>query len=291
MSTKTLPTRADFRFFHRLRVRWAEVDMQKIVFNAHYLMYFDTAIADYWRALALPYQAAMDSLEGDLYVVKATVEFHASARVDDQIEVAMKCSRIGTSSMLFTGAIFRGDEHLISGEIVYVFADPATQSSRPVPQALRDIVLGYESGEPVVNVKVGTWDDLGTDARRLRTAVFVEEQHIPKALEWDDADQTALHAVAYNRLGQAVATGRLLPARSGVAKVGRMAVDRVLRGGSLGRQVLDALMEAARNRGDREVVLHAQRSAQGFYDRLGYRCRGEPFVEAGIDHVEMFRPL
>lgn len=46
--------RSDFRFFHRLRVRWAEVDMQKIVFNAHYLMYFDTAIADYWRALALP---------------------------------------------------------------------------------------------------------------------------------------------------------------------------------------------------------------------------------------------
>ena len=46
--------RKDFRFFHRLRVRWAEVDMQKIVFNAHYLMYFDTAVADYWRALAMP---------------------------------------------------------------------------------------------------------------------------------------------------------------------------------------------------------------------------------------------
>ena len=54
--------RQDFRCVHRLRVRWAEVDMQKIVFNAHYLMYFDTAIADYWRALALPYQEAMDRL-------------------------------------------------------------------------------------------------------------------------------------------------------------------------------------------------------------------------------------
>ena len=92
-----MPTmkRSDFRFFHRLRVRWAEVDMQKIVFNAHYLMYFDTAIADYWRALALPYQAAMDQLEGDLYVVKATVEFHASARVDDQIEIAVSDSGVG----------------------------------------------------------------------------------------------------------------------------------------------------------------------------------------------------
>jgi len=57
--------RQDFRFFHRLRVRWAEVDMQKIVFNAHYLMYFDTAIADYWRALALPYEAAMQQLQGE----------------------------------------------------------------------------------------------------------------------------------------------------------------------------------------------------------------------------------
>jgi hypothetical protein len=64
--------RQDFRFFHRLRVRWAEVDMQKIVFNAHYLMYFDTAIADYWRAIGLPYEAAMEQLEGDLYVKKAT---------------------------------------------------------------------------------------------------------------------------------------------------------------------------------------------------------------------------
>src|SRR5690606_23654198 len=68
--------RRDFRFFHRLRVRWAEVDMQKIVFNAHYLMYFDTAISDYWRAMALPYEEAMHQLDGDLYVVKATVEFH-----------------------------------------------------------------------------------------------------------------------------------------------------------------------------------------------------------------------
>ena len=131
--------RTDFRFVHRLRVRWAEVDMQKIVFNAHYLMYFDTAMADYWRALCLPYQDTMDALQGDLYVVKATVEFHASARVDDQIEVAMKCSRIGSSSVTFTGAIFRGDEHLISGEIVYVFADPATQKSKPVPPALRPL--------------------------------------------------------------------------------------------------------------------------------------------------------
>lgn len=285
-------SRADFRLFHRLRVRWAEVDMQKIVFNAHYLMYFDTAITDYWRALALPYEEAMHSLSGDLYVVKATVEFHASARMDDQIDVAMKCSRIGTSSLSFTGAIFRGDQHLISGELVYVFADPATQTSRPVPQALRDTLMGYEAGEAVSTVRVGDWATLGADARAIRTEVFVEEQQIPKDLEQDAADATAVHAVVHNRLGQAVATGRLTPTGApGVSQVGRLAVKRVLRGGSLGRQVLQALTEAARARGDREVLLHAQRSAIGFYDRLGWQRRGEGFEEAGIPHQEMFLPL
>jgi YbgC/YbaW family acyl-CoA thioester hydrolase len=283
--------RSDFRFFHRLRVRWAEVDMQKIVFNAHYLMYFDTAIADYWRALALPYEAAMHELGGDLYVVKATVEFHASARVDDQIEVAMKCSRIGNSSMVFTGAIFRGEEHLISGEIVYVFADPATQTSRPVPSRLREILTAYEAGEAMTTLRVGDWATLGDDARRLRTEVFVHEQGIAQDLEWDQADAQAVHAVAHNRLGQPVATGRLLAHAPGVAKVGRMAVHRVLRGGHLGRDVLHALMDAARQRGDRELLLHAQRSAVGFYTRQGLRPRGEPFVEAGIEHLTMFTAL
>ncbi|MGS5087182.1 YbgC/FadM family acyl-CoA thioesterase [Hydrogenophaga sp. A37] len=283
--------RSDFRFFHRLRVRWAEVDMQKIVFNAHYLMYFDTAISDYWRALALPYEASMRQLNGDLYVVKATVEFHASAQLDDQIEVAMKCSRIGSSSITFTGAIFRGDEHLITGELIYVFADPATQTSRPVPEALRHILLGYEAGEAMTTVTIGDWATLGADAQVLRTDVFVEEQRIPKELVSDAADATALHAVAYNRLGTPVATGRMVAEQPGVGRIGRMAVHRVLRGGSLGRLVLVALTDAARARGDREVMLHAQRSAVGFYERLGYLKRGDAFVEAGIEHQEMFWPL
>lgn len=283
--------RKDFRFFHRLRVRWAEVDMQKIVFNAHYLMYFDTAITDYWRAIGLPYQEAMHHLDGDLYVVKATVEFHASAQMDDQLEVGMRCARIGNSSLTFHGAIFRGDQHLISGELVYVFADPVSQTSRPVPGRLRELLLGHEAGEDVLDLRVGPWSELGAGARELRTAVFVEEQRIPLSIELDEADATAVHALARNRLGQVVGTGRLLQAGPGVAKVGRMAVHRALRGGSVGRRVLLALMAAARERGDHEVLLHAQRSAVGFYARLGFEARGEPFTEAGIEHLEMFKPL
>lgn len=283
--------RQDFRFFHRLRVRWAEVDMQKIVFNAHYLMYFDTAVTDYWRALALPYEEAMHQLGGDLYVKKASVEFHASARHDDQLDVAMKCSRIGNSSMVFTGAIFRGDQLLITSELIYVFADPVTQTSRPVPEGLRRILTGFEAGEPMVTVKLGSWDELGTHAAAIRTAVFVEEQRIPMDMEWDEADATAIHAVAYNGLGQAIGTGRLLQHAAGSGKIGRMAVNRVLRGSSLGRELLGALMAAARERGDTEVLLHAQRSAEGFYSRLGFQPRGEPFDEVDIPHIEMVKAL
>ena len=279
--------RDDFRFFHRLRVRWAEVDMQKIVFNAHYLMYFDTAVTDYWRALAMPYQESMHQLGGDLYVKKAGIEFHASARMDDQLDVAMKCSRIGNSSIVFTGAIFRAEELLITCELIYVFADPASQTSRPVPGPLRDILTAYEAGEPMVRVQSGSWDTLGKDASRIRTEVFVQEQRIPADLEWDEADAGALHAVAYNRMGVPLATGRLLQAAPGVGRIGRMAVHKALRGCGVGEQVLRALAAGAHARGDGQLVLHAQRTAQAFYARLGFAPVGEAFEEAGIPHQEM----
>jgi YbgC/YbaW family acyl-CoA thioester hydrolase len=283
--------REDFRFFHRLRVRWAEVDMQKIVFNAHYLMYFDTAVADYWRALAMPYEEGMHQLQGDLYVKKATVEFNASARMDDRLDVGLKCSRIGNSSMLFTGAIFRAEDMLITCELVYVFADPATQTSRPVPTLLREMLTGFEAGEAMLQVTTGSWDELAEDARRIRTEVFVREQRIPAELEWDEADASAVHAVAYNRLGQPVATGRLLPASDGVAKVGRMAVHQALRGCGFGEQVLRALAAASQQRGDRSIELHAQRTARDFYARLGFEAQGEPYDEAGIPHITMTSAL
>jgi YbgC/YbaW family acyl-CoA thioester hydrolase len=287
MTAPSALTRDAFRFFHRLRVRWVEVDMQKIVFNGHYLMYADTAVADYWRALGLPYEEAMHQLQGDLYVKKATVEYHASARMDDRLDVGLRCARIGTSSMTFESGIFRGDQLLVTVHIVYVFADPATQTSRPVPPTLRAVIEGFEAGEPMLQVRTGPWAQLGEPAAALRTRVFVNEQGIPAELEWDADDATALHAVAFNRLGQAVGTGRLLQATPGMGRIGRMAVHEVLRGSGVGRAIVQALMDAARARGDREVMLHAQRSAQAFYASLGFSPRGEVFEEAGIPHIEM----
>ena len=283
--------RQDFRFFYPLRVRWAEVDMQKIVFNAHYLMYFDTAITDYWRALSLPYEEAMRLLGGDLYVKKASIEFHASAHFEDRLDVALRLDRIGNSSMVFSGGIFRGNQLLITCELVYVFADPSTQTAKPVPEALRQVLQGFENGQPGYQIKTGSWAELGADAAQVRTEVFVHEQKIPVEMEWDEADSTALHAVAYNGLGQAIGTARLLQVSPEAAKVGRMAVKRVLRGSNTGRDLLEVLTGLARQRGYQEVMLHAQSSAQGFYTRVGFVVRGEPFEEVSIPHIEMFKTL
>ena len=140
-------------------------------------------------------------------------------------------------------------------------------------------------------MRCGGWDALGEDASRVRSAVFVQEQKVRMDMEWDEADATAVHAVAYNRLGHPVATGRLLPYKPGSAKIGRMAVVRVLRGMGLGSDILSRLAVQARERGDREIVLHAQASARGFYDRQGFEPRGEPFEEVNIPHIEMAKSL
>ena len=277
----------DFRFLDPLRVRWAEVDMQRIVFNGHYLMYLDTAVGGYWRSLAMPYHETMEMLEGDLFVRKATLEYLASARYDERLQVGIRCERIGNSSMHFTGCVFRGAQHLVTSELVYVFADPATQTSRPVPPLLRSVLEAFEAREPMVSVATGTWAALADKAHPLRRAVFVEEQGIAPEIEADNRDADALHAVATNRFGMPVGTGRAVLDGQGGARIGRMAVLASVRGAGVGAAVLSALVEGCRQRGSGDILLHAQSDAVRFYSQHGFMCRGEPFEEAGIEHQEM----
>jgi len=138
-----------------------------------------------------------------------------------------------------------------------------------------------------LTIALGDWSSLAEGARAVRLEVFVLEQQIPLALEQDAADAGALHALVRDRQGLPVATGRLLQPSPGVAQIGRLAVRRGLRGGGLGKVVLKALMTAAAERGDREVMLHAQTSAQCFYTAQGFVPRGDTFMEAGIGHLEM----
>jgi acyl-CoA thioester hydrolase len=138
----------DFAFFHRLRVRWAEVDRQDIVFNGHYLTYFDLAMTEYLRALGFPYPSGLLEAGSDLFVVKATLEYKASAHYDDEIDIHCRVARIGRSSIQFLFEIYRDDELLVTGENIYVNADPETKQSSSVPDVLREAIKRFEKTDP-----------------------------------------------------------------------------------------------------------------------------------------------
>lgn len=140
---------AAFRLRHTLRVRWAEVDPQNIVFNGHYLSYFDIGITEYWRAIGLPYPDGIAGTGGDLFAVRSVINYHASAHFDEHLEICVRSAKIGTSSMTFEMAIFRAGERMISGEMVYVNADPETKTSRPLPEKLRKAIEAWEAGNAV----------------------------------------------------------------------------------------------------------------------------------------------
>ncbi|RJG04215.1 GNAT family N-acetyltransferase [Noviherbaspirillum sedimenti] len=133
------------------------------------------------------------------------------------------------------------------------------------------------------HIELGTWRTLGAAARAVRSEVFIVEQNVPVELEWDEMDEVSLHAIARDASGAACGTGRLLPD----GHIGRMAVRRETRGQGVGAAILAALMQAARQRGQSQVMLNAQIQAQGFYARFGFAGEGEEFEDAGIAHIHM----
>jgi acyl-CoA thioester hydrolase len=142
--------RAEFTFRHALRVRWAEVDRQGVVFNPQYFAYFDLAVTEYWRTLGVRYPEDLAAHGSDTFAVAARAEFHGSAGYDDELEVCCRVARIGRSSMQFLFAIYRREEHLTSGEIVYVNASAgsavgAERRSVPWPDSVKDAVLRFEA--------------------------------------------------------------------------------------------------------------------------------------------------
>jgi predicted GNAT family N-acyltransferase len=138
----------------------------------------------------------------------------------------------------------------------------------------------------MLRIDLMPWRDAREEASRIRFAVFVEEQGVPQEIEIDERDAGCIHALA--RLeGRAVGTGRLLPD----AHLGRMAVLRECRGMGVGSRILESLVQHARGRGDREIVLSAQVHAMPFYARHGFSPLGPVYEEAGIPHQDMRRAL
>jgi predicted GNAT family N-acyltransferase len=136
-------------------------------------------------------------------------------------------------------------------------------------------------------LEVGAWSGLRVSASAIRLEVFVQEQKVPLAEEIDAFDDACEHAVVFDALGRALATGRLLPD----GHIGRMAVLKAVRGQGLGSAVLLALMSQARKKGFVQVVLSAQTHAQGFYERHGFVPEGAEYLDANISHVLMRKAL
>ncbi|BCO27723.1 acetyl esterase [Rhodoferax lithotrophicus] len=207
--------------------------------------------------------------------------------VDEGLAYADKLRAAGVAVDL---EIYRGVTHefIKMGRAIPEAGRAHADAARALRQAFETHPVGQATTESLT-VSVGDWARLGEAARAVRLAVFVQEQQIPLALEQDQADARAVHVLVLNPQGKPMATGRLLQVAPGVGQIGRLAVIREHRGKGLGQLALKALVDAAAQRGDHEVRLHAQASAKSFYAALGFVPQGEPFVEAGIVHTEMLK--
>jgi acyl-CoA thioester hydrolase len=148
--------KSDYKFFFPFRVRYAETDAQGIVFYAHYLTYFDTAITEYLRGLPFNYVEHVKQSGTDFHVVKATVEFFAPSHFDDEIEVHARTGKIGKSSLTFITEIFPKDEEktLVKGEVVWVNTDQKAKKSAPLPEELVVKLRNREGERLLSNLKL-----------------------------------------------------------------------------------------------------------------------------------------
>jgi predicted GNAT family N-acyltransferase len=139
------------------------------------------------------------------------------------------------------------------------------------------------AGVGCIAVRPASWQHDREILQFLRRRVFVEEQGVPEAEEWDSADEGAWHVLATVGKRDAVGTGRLEPC----GKIGRVAVLKSFRGRGVGEAIMVRLVNQATVSGFEAVYLHAQTAAAEFYRRLGFRAEGPVFGEAGIPHVRM----
>ncbi len=141
------------------------------------------------------------------------------------------------------------------------------------------------------SVCVLPWDAARDAARPIRRIVFIEEQGVPQELEWDEYDEPGLHVLVFEADGGAIATARLSPRGGGTCYFNRLAVLKAWRGRGVGRLLMQTLLDQAQRLAQTDLVLHAQTVATSFYEKFGFVGKGEPFFEAGIEHLTMRRSL
>lgn len=135
-------------FVHRLRVRYHECDPQGIVFNANHFAYFDVVLTELWRAAFGSY-GAMVASGTDVRVVDASASFRAPASFDDELELALRVTGLGTTSITSTIEERRAGELLVRGRLVHVCVDATTYAKQPIPADMRERLAPWTELEPV----------------------------------------------------------------------------------------------------------------------------------------------
>jgi acyl-CoA thioester hydrolase len=137
--------KSDFRFHHDIRVRFADTDLQGIVFNGNYMTYYDVAWTEYFRAAGFEWKDLL-ALGVDTVLARTTMEFKAPARFDEILEVHTRVSKIGTTSLTFEFEIYpQAEDRLIgSATSLYVCVDPKTLKSTPAPDRLKQSITEFE---------------------------------------------------------------------------------------------------------------------------------------------------
>ena len=135
-----------YNFFHTMRVRYAEVDAQGIVFNSHYLTYFDCAITEYYRKINYNYIDEVKKNKKDFHVVKTTIEFKKPIFFDQIIDIGIKVSRLGNTSITFEVSLFKNNKNslLAKGNIIQVYTDQIKKSSTKLSNSFVGKIKKFE---------------------------------------------------------------------------------------------------------------------------------------------------
>ena len=141
--------RSEYNFFQRFRVRYSEIDGQGIVFNAHYLTYYDCAITEYFRSLPYDYKSETESSGIDFHTVRSLVEYSAPVYFDEEIDVCVKVGRIGRSSIRFDFEVHGkdADDLRTTGEIVWVYTNQTTHKTEAVDERLVGLMIARDGEE------------------------------------------------------------------------------------------------------------------------------------------------
>ncbi|MCS6820383.1 MAG: acyl-CoA thioesterase [Microscillaceae bacterium] len=139
-----MPDLSLFNFKYSLKVRWSEVDAQRVVFNGNYLNYFDVAISAYFEAIGMKYPASFLESEVDFFVRKAQILYHSPAHYNDLLDIYVRVAHIGNISLQILLEIMREHTHIASGELIYVNTHLQEKKPLPIPNHIQQMITEFE---------------------------------------------------------------------------------------------------------------------------------------------------